>query len=68
MLIADKPTAALDATLEVQIIHLLQELQHEMGCSIIFVSHHLGVIAELRTVPTTWLALDSRPEKAVQFV
>jgi len=47
VLIADEPTTALDATLEVQIIHLLQELQREMGCSIVFVSHHLGVIAEL---------------------
>ena len=46
-LIADEPTTALDATLEVQIIHLLKELQSDMGCSILFISHHLGVIAEL---------------------
>ena len=46
-LIADEPTTALDATLEVQIIHLLKELQADMGCSILFISHHLGVIAEL---------------------
>lgn len=46
-LIADEPTTALDATLEVQIIHLLKELQSNMGCSILFISHHLGVIAEL---------------------
>ncbi len=46
-LIADEPTTALDATLEVQIIHLLKELQANIGCSILFVSHHLGVIAEL---------------------
>ncbi len=46
-LIADEPTTALDATLEVQIIHLLKELQAEMVCSILFISHHLGVIAEL---------------------
>jgi len=47
LLIADEPTTALDATLEVQILKLLKELQKEMGCSILFVSHHLGVIAEL---------------------
>jgi len=47
LLIADEPTTALDATLEVQIIHLLQDLQKNMGCSILFISHHLGVIAEL---------------------
>jgi len=47
LLIADEPTTALDATLEVQIIHRLRDLQHSMGCSILFISHHLGVIAEL---------------------
>ncbi|RWL14148.1 MAG: ABC transporter ATP-binding protein [Mesorhizobium sp.] len=47
LLIADEPTTALDATLEVQIIHLLKDLQREIGCSILFVSHHLGVVAEL---------------------
>lgn len=47
LLIADEPTTALDATLEVQIIKRLHELQAEIGCSILFISHHLGVIAEL---------------------
>ena len=47
LLIADEPTTALDATLEVQIIELLRELQQEMGCAIVFVSHHLGTVAEL---------------------
>ncbi len=47
LLIADEPTTALDATLEVQIIHRLRELQKEQNCSILFISHHLGVIAEL---------------------
>jgi oligopeptide/dipeptide ABC transporter ATP-binding protein len=47
LLIADEPTTALDATLEVQVIHLLKALQRDFGCSILFVSHHLGVIAEL---------------------
>ncbi|QPC41737.1 ABC transporter ATP-binding protein [Kaustia mangrovi] len=47
LLIADEPATALDATLEVQIIHLLKDLQREIGCSIVFVSHHLGTVAEL---------------------
>ncbi|WP_292278739.1 ABC transporter ATP-binding protein [Mesorhizobium sp.] len=47
LLIADEPTTALDATLEVQIIHLLKNLQREIGCSVLFVSHHLGAVAEL---------------------
>jgi len=47
LLIADEPTTALDATLEVQIINRLQQLQRDFGCAILFISHHLGVIAEL---------------------
>ncbi|KIC31349.1 ABC transporter ATP-binding protein [Leisingera sp. ANG-S5] len=47
LLIADEPTTALDATLEVQIIERLQELQQQFNCAILFISHHLGVIAEL---------------------
>jgi len=47
LLLADEPTTALDATLEVQIITLLERLQADLGCSIVFVTHHLGVVAEL---------------------
>lgn len=47
LLIADEPTTALDATLEVATIELLKELQAEIDCSVLFISHHLGVIAEL---------------------
>ncbi len=47
LLIADEPTTALDATLEVQIIERLKDLQQDFGCAILFISHHLGVIAEL---------------------
>ncbi|NNE78714.1 MAG: ABC transporter ATP-binding protein [Silicimonas sp.] len=47
LLIADEPTTALDATLEVTTIELLKDLQAEIGCSVLFISHHLGVIAEL---------------------
>ena len=47
LLIADEPTTALDATLEVTTIELLRDLQQKIGCSVMFISHHLGVIAEL---------------------
>ena len=47
LLIADEPTTALDATLEVTTIELLKDLQEKIGCSVMFISHHLGVIAEL---------------------
>ena len=47
LLIADEPTTALDATLEIQIIDRLRQLQRDFGCAILFISHHLGVIAEL---------------------
>jgi oligopeptide/dipeptide ABC transporter ATP-binding protein len=47
LLIADEPTTALDATLEAQITHLLQDLQKKFHCSILYVSHNLGVVAKL---------------------
>ena len=47
LLIADEPTTALDATLELQIIGRLQQLQRDFACAILLISHHLGVIAEL---------------------
>ena len=47
LLIADEPTTALDVTLEAQIIHLLRELRRNFRGSILFVSHNLGLVAEL---------------------
>ena len=47
LLIADEPTTALDVTLEAQIIHLLRGLRRELKGSILFISHNLGLIAEL---------------------
>jgi peptide/nickel transport system ATP-binding protein len=47
LLLADEPTTALDATLEAQIVDRLRQLQKDLSCSILFVSHHLGLIAEL---------------------
>lgn len=47
LLIADEPTTALDVNMEAQIVFLLRELQQELGTSLLFVSHNLGLVAEL---------------------
>ncbi len=47
LLIADEPTTALDVTLEAQIIHLFRQLKEGFQGSILFVSHNLGLVAEL---------------------
>lgn len=47
LLIADEPTTALDVTIQAQILDLLQKLQIERGMGILFVTHNLGVVAEI---------------------
>lgn len=47
LLIADEPTTALDVTIQDQILRQLRELDKEYGASIIFITHDLGVVAEL---------------------
>ncbi len=47
ILIADEPTTALDVTVQAQILDLLRELRDRRGMSILFVTHDLGIIAEL---------------------
>ncbi|WP_010168111.1 ABC transporter ATP-binding protein [Candidatus Epulonipiscium viviparus] len=47
LLIADEPTTALDVTIQAQILDLLKELRTKLDTSIIFITHDLGVIAEL---------------------
>jgi oligopeptide/dipeptide ABC transporter ATP-binding protein len=47
ILIADEPTTALDVTIQAQILTLMKKLQKEYGMSIIFITHDLGVIAEV---------------------
>ena len=47
LLLADEPTTALDATVQIQVLILLRRLQQEMGMSVIFVTHDLGVAAEI---------------------
>lgn len=47
VLIADEPTTALDVTIQAQIIDLIQDLRKKMGMSIIWITHDLGVVAEI---------------------
>ncbi len=47
LLIADEPTTALDVTTEAQILRLMRSLQHELGMAIMFITHNLGVVAQM---------------------
>ena len=47
LLIADEPTTALDVTVQLEILKLLRKLQSETGMGIIFITHDLGVVAEI---------------------
>jgi peptide/nickel transport system ATP-binding protein len=47
LLLADEPTTALDATVQIQILLLLREIQREMGLSIVFVTHDIGAAVEV---------------------
>ena len=47
VLLADEPTTALDATVQIQILLLLRELQREMGLAVIFVTHDVGAAVEV---------------------
>ena len=47
LLIADEPTTALDVTIQAQILELMARLQRELGMAVIFITHNLGVAAEI---------------------
>ena len=47
LLIADEPTTSLDVTIQAQILELMNQLQEELGMAIIFITHNLGVIAQV---------------------
>ena len=47
VLIADEPTTALDVTIQAQILRLLKQLQQEMGMGVLFITHDMGVVAQV---------------------
>lgn len=47
LLIADEPTTALDVTIQAQILELMKEIQKRTGMAIVFITHNLGVVAEM---------------------
>ena len=47
LLIADEPTTALDVTIQAQILQLMRDLQAELGMSIVFITHDMGVISQI---------------------
>ena len=64
VLIADEPTTALDVTVQAQILELINELKREMGTSVLFITHDLGVVAQVAdavVVMNRGLILESAP-------
>lgn len=47
LLICDEPTTALDVTIQAQILHLIRELQQKTGMAVLFITHDLGVVAQV---------------------
>ncbi len=47
LLIADEPTTALDVTIQAQILNVMREMQREYGMAILFITHNLGVVAQM---------------------
>jgi peptide/nickel transport system ATP-binding protein len=47
LLIADEPTTALDVTIQAQILHLIRDLKKRTGAAVLFITHDMGVVAEM---------------------
>ncbi len=70
LLIADEPTTALDVTTEAQILDLMRDLQRDLGMAIMYITHNLGVIAEMaKDVAVMYLGkvVEQAPVQSVFF-
>ncbi|HRK24735.1 MAG TPA: ABC transporter ATP-binding protein [Beijerinckiaceae bacterium] len=66
LLIADEPTTALDVTIQAQILDLIRSLQQEEGMSVLFITHDMGVVAEIADrVVVMWKGRKLEDEPAV---
>jgi oligopeptide/dipeptide ABC transporter ATP-binding protein len=68
LLIADEPTTALDVTVQAQILELMRKLQAELGMAVIFITHNLGVAAEIADrilVMYAGQAVETGPTRAI---
>ena len=68
LLVADEPTTALDVTMEAQILHLLRRMKDEFQGSILIITHHLGVIAELCDYVTVMYAGETVEQGTVEDI
>ncbi|SHH66926.1 glutathione transport system ATP-binding protein [Pollutimonas bauzanensis] len=68
LLIADEPTTALDVTIQAQILQLIRELQREMNMGVIFITHDMGVVAEVADRVLVMLRGDSVETGSAQQV
>jgi peptide/nickel transport system ATP-binding protein len=68
LLIADEPTTALDVTVQAQILRLIRELQESNGMGVLYITHDMGVVAEIADAVTVMYAgqvVESGPVEAV---
>ena len=68
LLIADEPTTALDVTIQAQILDLMRRLQAEMGMSILFITHDMGVVAEMADSVSVMYAGEAVEQAPVQAI
>ena len=68
LLVADEPTTALDVTVQAQVLELLADLREQLGLAVLFVTHDLGVVAEIADRVTVMYAgqvVESAPVRAI---
>ena len=68
LLIADEPTTALDVTIQAQILELIRELQSEVGMAVMFITHDMGVVAEIADRVVVMLTGDKVEEGTAESV